>query len=96
MKKVKTSLTIHVVGTLSNLLLGEETPIKYEDPGNPIETVQIYGCSFPNALVDLGAAINILTTETCQALGITTLEQTTTLSELVDRSVLRHGYKPNE
>eukprot|EP00253_Pinus_taeda_P031369 PITA_31369 len=89
MRKVKTSPTIHVVGTLSILLLGEETPIKYEYPRNPIVTVQIYGRSFPNTLVDLGATINILTTETCQALGIIALEPTTTLLELANRSVVR-------
>ena len=66
-----------------------ETPIKYEDPGNPIVTVQINGQSFPNALVDLGEAINILTTTTCQKLGITSLEPTTTLLELADRSVVK-------
>ena len=88
-RKVKTSPTIHVVGTLSDLLMGEETPIKYKYPGNPIVIVQIYGCYFPNTLVDLGVAINILTTETCQALGITALIPTTTLLELVDQSVVR-------
>lgn len=51
--------------------------------------MQIYGRSFPNTLVDLGAAINILTIETCQALGITTLAPTTTLLELDDQSVVR-------
>ena len=56
---------VQVVGTLFDLLSGKETPIKYEDPGNPIVTVQIYGQTFTNALVDLGAAINILTTTTC-------------------------------
>ena len=66
-----------------------ETPIKYEDPGNPIVTVKINGKSFPNALVDLGATINILTTTTCQKLGITSLDLTTTLLELADRSVVK-------
>eukprot|EP00253_Pinus_taeda_P017670 PITA_17670 len=80
---------VQVVGTLSDLLLGKETPIKYEDPGNPIVTVQIYGQTLPNALVDLGAAINILTTATCQKLGITSTEPTSTLLELADRSVVR-------
>lgn len=89
MRKVKTSPTIHVVGTLSDLLLGEETPLRYEDPGNPIVTVHIYGRSFPNTLVNLGATINILTTETCEELGIIALEPTTTLLELVDRLVVR-------
>ena len=63
MRKVKAPPTIHVVGALSDFLLGEETPIKYDAHGNPIVTVQIYGRSFPNTLVDLGVAINILTIE---------------------------------
>ena len=84
MRKIKTTPTVHIVGTLSDLLSGRETPVKYEDPGNPIVMVQINGCSFPNALVDLGVAINILTTTTCQKLGITSLDPTTTLLELAD------------
>ena len=44
---------------------------------------------FRNDLVDLGAAINILTTTTCQKLGITSLEPTKTLLELADRSVVK-------
>jgi len=75
----KITPTLHVVGALSDLLLGKETPVKYKDLGNPIFTVQINGRSFPNALVDLGAAINILTTETCEVLGVIALEPTTTL-----------------
>eukprot|EP00253_Pinus_taeda_P025356 PITA_25356 len=80
---------VQVFGTLSELLSGNETPIKYEDPGNPIVTVQIYGQTLTNALVDLGAAINILTTATCQKLGITSAEPTSTMLELADRSVVR-------
>ena len=80
---------VQLVCTLSDLLSGKETPIKYEDPGNPIVTVQIYGQTFPNALVDLGAAINILTTTTCKKLGITSVEPTSTLLELADQSVVR-------
>jgi len=69
--------------------LGGETPIKYEDPVNPIVIVQIYGRYFPNTPVDVGAASNILTIKTCQALGITTREPTTTLLELTDHSMIR-------
>lgn len=78
-RKEKTSPTIHIVGTLSDFLLGGETLIKYEDHGNPIVTVQIYDCSFPNTLVDLGATINILIPKTCKTLGIIALESTTIL-----------------
>lgn len=51
--------------------------------------MQINGQSFSNALVYLGAVINILTTTTCQKLGITSVEPTSTLLELADRSVVR-------
>eukprot|EP00253_Pinus_taeda_P006540 PITA_06540 len=80
---------VQVVGTLCDLLSGKETPIKYEDPRNPIVTVQIYGQTLTNSLVDLGAAINIFTTATCQKLGITSTEPTSTLLELADRSMVR-------
>ena len=35
-RKTKTSPTVHVTGTLSDLLLGREIPIKYEYPRSPI------------------------------------------------------------
>lgn len=63
--------------------------MKYEDLGNSIVIVQINGCSFPNALVDLGATINILTTTTYQRLGITALNPTTSLLELADHSIIK-------
>jgi len=88
-RKTKITPIVHVVGTLSDLLLGKETPVKCEDPRNPIVIVHINVHSFPHALVDLGATINILTTTTCEMLGITTLEPTTTLLELDDCSVIR-------
>lgn len=88
-RKKKVTPTVHVVRTLSDLLLGKETPVKYEDLGNPIVTVNINGHSFPNALVDSGATTNILTTTTCEMLGITALEPITTLLELADYSVIR-------
>ena len=88
-RNTTTNPRVQVVGTLSDLLSRNETPIKYEDPGNPIVTVQIYGQTLTNALVDLGAEINILTTSTCQKLGITSVEPTSTLLELADRSIVR-------
>lgn len=75
---------VQVVGTLFDSLSRKETPVKYEDPRNPIVTIQINGQTFSNALVDLGAAINILTTTTYQKLGITSVELTSTLLELAD------------
>jgi hypothetical protein len=89
-RKIKnSSSTVRVVGALSDLILGRQEPVKYADPGNPIVTVQIQGCSFPNTLVDLGAAINILTMETCNTLGFDSFEPTPIMLQLVDRSVVR-------
>ena len=88
-RRITTNPTVELVNTLSDLLSRKETPIKYEDLGNPIVTVQIYGQTLSNALVDLGVAIDILTTITCQKLGITSVEPTSTLLELADRSVVR-------
>jgi hypothetical protein len=42
-----------VVGQLSEFIL--EIPSKYNDPGNPVVTIEINGVSFPNTLIDLGA-----------------------------------------
>jgi len=56
-RKTKNNPKVQVVGTLSDLLSGKETPIKYEDPGNPIVIVKINGQTFSNALVDLGVVV---------------------------------------
>ena len=88
-RKAKIVPIVHVVEALSDLLLGKETPVKYEDPGNPIVTMKISGHSFPNTLVESGAAISILTIGTCEKLGISALEPMATLLELADRSFFR-------
>ena len=63
-KKSRDPLTIHVMGKLSDFMMGRSMPVKYEDPGNPILTVHINGVEIQNVLVDLGAAINVITAET--------------------------------
>jgi hypothetical protein len=77
------------VGALSDLILGRETPVKYADLANPIVIVQIQGCSFPNTLVDLGVAINILTMETCNALGLHSFNPTLIMLQLANRLVVK-------
>ncbi len=69
---------------LSDLILGKQVPIKYQDLGNLVVTVQIQGCTFMNTLVYLWVAINILTYETHNVLGITALKLTSTLLELAN------------
>jgi hypothetical protein len=88
-KKSKNPLTIHVMGKLSDFMMGKSMPEKYGDSGNPILTVQINGVQIPNVLVDLGAAINVITTETMHALGLRNLKHTPTILELADRSTVK-------
>jgi len=73
-RKSRDPLTIHLMGKLSNLMMGSSMPVKYGDLGNPILTVQINGVEIPNVLVDLGAAINVITAETMHALGLRNLK----------------------
>jgi hypothetical protein len=88
--KIKNPLsTAHVVGALSDLILGRHEPIKYADPGNSIVIVHIQGCSLPNTLVDLGEVINILTIETYNTLGFNSFEPTAIMLQLADRLVVR-------
>ena len=88
-KKTKDLLTIHVMGKLSNFMMGKSTPVKYGDPGNPVLIVQINGVEIPNVLVDLGATINVITTKTMHTLGLQNLKYTPTVLELADRSTIK-------
>ena len=88
-RKPKDPLTIHVVGRLSDIMLGKIMPVKYEDPGNLILTVQINGVEIPNVLMDLGAAINTITIETMNTLGLSNIKPTPTILELADRSTIK-------
>ena len=51
--------------------------------------VQINHTDIPNTLVDLGAAINVMTTRTLSALGLPNPRPTPTVLELVDRSTVK-------
>jgi len=69
-KKTKDPLTIHVMGKLSNIMLGKSIPVKYGDLGNPILTVKINGVDISIVLADLGAEINVITYENMLTLGL--------------------------
>ena len=62
---------------------------KYDDSGNPTVTVQIGSMQIPNVLVDLGAAINVMTIETVRKLGLTNLMPTPIILELADKSTIK-------
>ena len=60
-RKPRDPPTFHVIGKLSELIMGKNFLVKYDDPRNPTVTVQIQNTQIPNVLVDLGATINVMT-----------------------------------
>ena len=77
------------MGRLSKIMLGNTMPVKYGDPRNPILIVQINGVEIPNVLVDMGVAINIITTETLNTLELGNIKPTPTILELAYRSTIK-------
>lgn len=59
---------------------------KYVDPGIPKVTTIINNIHIPNTLIDLGAAINVMTLETMKTLQFINLQHTKIVLELADRS----------
>jgi hypothetical protein len=84
-RKRKEPLVIQVVRQLSEFI--SEMPSKYNDPGNPVVTVEINGISLSNTLIDLGATINVMIVDTMHTLQLNHLRPTQTLLELADKSV---------
>ena len=72
----------NLVGLISNTIFIE----KYVDPGIPMVIITVNNFSIPKTLIDLGAAINVMTLETMEYLHLTNLRPTTTVLELADRS----------
>jgi len=89
-RKIKDPLTVHVMGDLSALMSGKAPPVKYGDPDHPTVSVQVGKTIIPRVLVDLGAAINIMTLETLQLLQLQNeVRDTPTILELADRSTTK-------
>ena len=64
-----------------------KTPVKYKDPGCPTISVNIGGFSVENALLDLGASVNLLPYSMHKQLGLGELKPTSITLSLVDRSI---------
>ena len=88
-RKPKYPLTVHVVGNLSELMMGKAPWDKYDDPDNPIVTAHIGYTNILNVLVELGATINVMTIKTMKKLGLTNLRPNPTVLDLDDRSTIR-------
>ena len=75
-----------MVGNLAGLMSNTVFIEKYVDPGIPMVIITVNNFSIPKTLIDLGAAINVMTLETMEYLHLTNLRPTTTVLELADRS----------
>lgn len=64
-------------------------PTKYNDPRNPIVTIEINGVLLPSTLMDLGVAINEMTYETMTYLQLPRLKSTPILLEMADKSSVK-------
>ena len=87
-RKKKDPTTVHVVGQLVDIMLGKLITPKYSDLGSPVVDVSINGQSIKNALIDLGAAINVMTKDTMKKLKIEGLRATPTILQLADSSTI--------
>jgi hypothetical protein len=85
-RKKKEPPLVQVVGQLSEFI--SEMPYKYNDPGNPVVSIEINGISLPNTLIDLGESINVIPFDTMQKLQINQLRPTQIMIELADKSVI--------
>jgi len=71
------------------LILGQGICPKYLDPGSPVVNVHINGTIIPHTLIDLGAAINVMTKDTMLKLNLQgSLRKTTTVLQLANRSTV--------
>ena len=61
-KKQQDSLTIHGIGEMSKCMTYQSRITKYTNPGAPIMTVIVNNTAIENILIDLGSAINMITT----------------------------------
>ena len=60
-------------------MLGKVITPKYSDPGSLVVNVSINGQFVRNALIDLGAVINVMTKDTMKKLKIEGLRATPTI-----------------
>ena len=59
-RKPRNTRKIHLVGKIADIMMGKVTMQKYVDPSSPIVKTTINRVEIPNTLIDLGAAINIM------------------------------------
>lgn len=85
-RKPKDPATIHAMGKLSELMSAQPLLTKYNDRGNPTVIFYINDQPIANMLINLGAAINVMTNDLFTTLGLQGLRHTPTVLELTNRS----------
>ena len=68
-------------------MLQHKSPLKYKDPGSPITSCSIDNHTIENALLDLGASVNMLPYLVFVKLGLGELHPTPVVLQLADRSM---------
>ena len=71
----------------STLLIRNNLPPKYKDPGSPTISIVVGNSKLRHAVVDLGASVNLLPYSVYVDLGLGELEPTNVTLQLADRSV---------
>jgi hypothetical protein len=86
-RKQKDPPTVHLIGELSEYISEQPRVAKYGNPGNPVVTITINEVPIGNTLIDLGAAINVMTVTTLEELQLKPLlRPTPTILELADKT----------
>jgi hypothetical protein len=67
-RKQKDPPTVHLVGGLSEYISKQPKLSKHGNLGNPVVTITIKEVSIENTVIDLGAAINVMTATTLEQL----------------------------
>ena len=67
-KKQKDPLTIHVIGEMFECMTDQSRIAKYTNPGAPVVNIIINNTAIENTLIDLGSAVNMMTTAVLEVL----------------------------
>ncbi|XP_062103689.1 uncharacterized protein LOC133814789 [Humulus lupulus] len=68
-------------------VIEQKTPPKYKDPGCPTISCQIGTHEFSQALLDLGASVNLMPYSVYSRLGLGEIKPTSVVLQLADRSI---------
>ena len=89
-RKQKDPLTIHVIGDMFERMTDQSWIAKYTNLGAPAVTVIVNNTTIENTLIDLGSAINMMTTAVLEVLQLGQfLQPTPSILELADRTTVK-------